>query len=86
MKWILTKSCDDVNWINGNHAQLCGWGQASVTKGSFVNNNPCEPEEFHILRNSILLKKYITNQFFPYIYQNVPVGSKGVKSMKHILN
>jgi hypothetical protein len=49
--------------------------------GGFVNNNPCEPKKFHIF-----FKKHITNmQFFPNIYQNVPVGSKDVKSMKYTL-
>lgn len=49
--------------------------------GGFVNNDPCEPEKFHIF-----LKKHIAKmQFFPNIYQNVPVGSKDMKSMKHIL-
>jgi hypothetical protein len=47
-----------------------------------VKNNPCEPEKFHVF----FWKKHTTkNQFFPNIYQNVPVGRKDVKSTKHIL-
>jgi hypothetical protein len=54
-------------------------GRLCENRGS-VNNNPGEPEKFHIFF-FFLKKKHITKiQFFQNIYQNVPVDRKDVKN------